>query len=436
MDIDMEATNSAIVKYAEFQNIKKASNFANESDWTQGGLWGGSSGNPPPSPAIEIPPKNSFLSWNSKLWIIYKLNVCKTPKQRMDALKSGSFNGNLDLTRLRELYHDNRITVEELVKASVYVLKNIATEEKAIMDLLREIFGLQFPSAFCNEVLAHCLVDPDLKTTPILIVDISEENVGNVNASNDSCTNPDPRFCRTVMAANSIEEMTRIFDHFFANDIVSDGDSTQEALYHTAQVFKKDINRNELELKIGKKTAKIYENLIDNNMATQEAFERVFNHLQKSEAEGGAELDGANAFYVLKQIALAYRGQNGTGDGSNLILLPLQKIVEFGLYVKFSQPKISMEFVNRNGLYNLVMKTENSSILGLEDIQGDGKCSSSEIRFKFSNDPEGKDIRTGLPIVSTRIPSTDGTIRWSCRFRENPPRKIIFYGGNKLAGVW
>jgi hypothetical protein len=122
---------------------------------------------------------------------------------------------------------------------------------------------------------------------------------------------------------------------------------------------------------------------------------------------------------------LAYRGQNGVADGYNLMGAPLIEVSNAGLLPKFNGVEISMKFENLDGRFVLVEKTECSPIFGLINILRN-RLITSELRFKFPGDSE---IRTQLPVTSTRIPSADETIEWSCPFREAPPRKIIFYGG-------
>jgi hypothetical protein len=238
------------------------------------------------------------------------------------------------------------------------------------------------------------------------------------------------------MAASNLEEMAKIFNQFGDSDQFGSGladnpevIAKQSGIYREAAIFRVDIPRGLLRLMIGETEVLVdgamFRRFEGNITSAQDAFQVVWDRLQAPEEEGGAGLDEANAFYVLKQIALAYRGQNGTVDGHHLIGVPLMSVL--GLLLKFNGIEISMRFEDLDGRFVLVEKTEYSPILGTQNTRANGRFITSEVRFKFPDDLE---VRTQLPITSTRILSADGEIiKWRCPFRENPPRKVILYGG-------
>jgi hypothetical protein len=291
------------------------------------------------------------------------------------------------------------------------------------MNLLEEqIPGLKDNANLYAEVLAQCLKDSVFKDTPILVADIPGDIIDRIR--NDPCANPDPKLCQAVMDARNVEEMAEIFV------------GAQQSYFRSFQ-FQKDISRSGLKLQFGDREFKIPINFINPYSETKDeianTFRKILDHPKKPEEEGGAGLNEKDALHVLKQIALAYRGQNGTGDGTNAVLIPLMMkggenlITNFG----FSPAKMCFEKAE-NDNYFLKEKTEDAPIKGMRNMKKDGIFETSEIRFKLPGDPEGRGIRTQLPMISTLKPSPDGkTIEWSCEPRENPPRQIIVLGGCK-----
>jgi hypothetical protein len=336
------------------------------------------------------------------------------------------------------MFSENKINQSEFLNVSIEIFKNQATEENGLMNIICEKYELEKDSKVFNEILSVLFVHPDLKDTPILVADIPESCADEINAQKNLQTNPDPGFCGDVMAANNAKEMAEIFNQFSQRIGATDQNviCKQSCIYGNAKAFIEDISRNGLELTIGEKNVSIPKNFFINKekggfLNPEEAFKKVLDLLQKSEDQGGAELDEANALHVLKQVALAYIGQSGTADGTSLAFTPLNDCSNFGLIPKFGGVKINMKFGTENDQFVLTEKTENSPILGIMNVSMGSNPITSELRLKFPNDSE---IRTGLPVKSERKPPTDGaTIEWSCPFRENPPRKVIFYGGNQPA---
>jgi hypothetical protein len=334
---------------------------------------------------------------------------------------------------IKGLYERGEISRLDFAKMAVCVFRHQATEERGLVDILCKQCGIPVDGETRIKLVVHCLCDPSLRNTPILVLNIPENFINAVDASKDLCTNPHPDFCRAVMAAKNIPKIAKIFNQF------SKGFKTnpkivakQSEFYAKAKVFREDISRSELKLMIGKREISVPRGIFrDFVRDARDIFQVFLDYLKKSEADGGAGLDEANAFYVLKQVALAYRGQNGTGDGFCLISLPLSGTTRTNLFIKFNGSKIGMKFENQDGRFILVEKTENSPILGIKNVSHNWII-TSESRFKFPGDSE---IRTQLPVTSKRILSADGTIRWSCPFRENPPQKVIFYGDCRPANA-
>jgi hypothetical protein len=342
--------------------------------------------------------------------------------------------------KIEKLYHYGKISKLEFAEAVVWVFRDQATETRSLVDILCKQCGISVGSSTYIELVSLCLSNPSLGDVPILTLDIPEKFVDEVKASKDPCTNPHPDFCQDVMEANSPKEVVAIFDKFNERFKTSKGWGTdqeilaeQSEIYANAKVLSKDIFRNGLGVTIGKKEffipKEIFQDSTKDVQSTQVIFQVILDWLQKPEAEGGAGLDEADAFYVLKQIALAYRGQNGTGDGVSLIGAPLMDVSENSLSIQFNGVKIRMVFKEINGRLTLVEKTECSPILGIRAISKDAAFIVHEVRFKFSGDLK---IRTQLSVTSTQIPLMDGTIEWNCPLRKNPPRKVIFYGGCML----
>jgi hypothetical protein len=316
----------------------------------------------------------------------------------------------------QELYECGEITRLEFAKSVVCIFQKFATTEKGLMDILCKQCGIPVNSEDYTEFVSLCLRNPSLEGVPILKVNIPTAFTDIVRASGDPCTNPLPGFCQAVMGANSLEEMAIIFDQFgnsdqFGSGLTNDPEAIakQSWIYKKANVFLTDISRDGLEITIEEKkfflSKNIFRRFSGGNITTQEAFQAVLDWLQKPEAEGGVGLDEADAFYVLKQIALAYRGQNGTADGAFLLGTSLRDASNGHLMVKFGGVKVRMVFKKINGRWTLVEKTECSPILGIQNCEKD-QFVTSNLRFKFPGDSE---IRTQLSVVSMRFPSGNRT---------------------------
>jgi hypothetical protein len=368
---------------------------------------------------------------------------------KMTILKDKIGRGHLDFGRLQELKGSGSISDIEFAKASVYVFKNQANEEKGLMDILCEKDVIVKDSDTYNEVFADCLTDPNLADTPIVALEIPEDRRVFIDAKNDSNTNPDPEFCRAVMDANTVEGMVSIYNTFF-NEKITQADNkdatqyngiTKKSYYEKQKdvlcgLIFKDIHRCPLYLQIGEKKVTITGNsrfLPEGRQpviafSDEGNFKKLFeNILTEIKEQGG--LSDEQALQVMKQLLLAYRGQNGTTDfsyaGSNIF-----DDHQTGFLMKTNDQafpgalKFSMHFDDQ---FNLTAKEECQRPIGFFDINTDGYV-SSEVRFKF---PGEEEVRTELPVRSERKETGDGTIQWSCPFRENPPERVILYGGCK-----
>jgi hypothetical protein len=328
----------------------------------------------------------------------------------------------------------------ELAKSLIPVFKDRATEEKPLMDILCEQcgkYGIQQGDETYNALLKACLTNSALENVPLLAADIQKGAIEIVRASNDPDTNPDPEFCQKVMQAESIETMAHQFSTFFNEKMANETDPEKRKYY---QARKRslcggalcDIPRElgPIELKIGDQQVKI--TLKDSSLssaqqqgnASNEAdyvmiFKALFNQIKTQ-----SDLSDKDALDVTKQFLLNYRGNN-TATGASL-LADFNQENGADLALKYEGFKTTMYFDNQDGSFRLSEKVESEILYGIMDTSNDGKFITSDFRFKFSDDTE---IRTGLPVTSTRIPTDDGTIQWSCLLRENPPKKVIFYGG-------
>ncbi|MDR2812962.1 MAG: hypothetical protein LBB05_04225 [Puniceicoccales bacterium] len=363
---------------------------------------------------------------------------------------------------MQRLYEQGDISQLEFAKAVICVFLDQATEERGLMDILCERCGIPVGGDIYAELLLYCLTYPALRNVPVLVVDISQTSIDAVSSSTDLCTNPHPAICQAVMAANNIEEMAEIFaqfDDLFAGEADQEIISRQAMIYRRASMFLMDLPRSILKLKIGEKEfcvpPKIFPPLGRTFESIQEAFRVFFNYLirpeiereseldelegevELDELEGGLGLDERNAFHVLKQVSLAWRGQNGVRDGHSLVNIPLMSISNPILLLKFDGVEIDMKFEDRDGELVLTEKVENGIIIGIKSMLTGNKPVTTEVRFKFSGDRE---IRTELPVTSVRyfpieddvISMEDNIIKWICAFRDDPPHQVIFYGGNQL----
>jgi hypothetical protein len=360
-------------------------------------------------------------------------------------------------------YDTGQISLFDFCVSIIWLFKDQATDEKGLINILCERCarrGIAIDSVTLPLLFRYCLCDSRLGDTPIIVLTI----LGRENLLYDPCTNPLPALCRAVTAAGDIETMAQIFDNFdqmFTNtlddcdlmwpdeltftthtfddfDQMFTGDpefmAQQSRLYAEARLFKIDARRGILNLKIGGKEVVIdrvtLSGITGEMVKTPDAL-RVFCNVLEREG-----LDEAQAFHICKQVVLAYRGQIGVGDWNTLVRVPLAFFSENTVFPVFDGVKIEMEFKEINDQFVLVEKTEYAPFLRVEDVTAtligevpDESHIIPNLRFKFPGDRE---FRRMLPIVSTRIPSTDGTIRWRCPFRENPPRKVIIYGGSSV----
>ncbi|MDR1435358.1 MAG: hypothetical protein LBI77_03050 [Puniceicoccales bacterium] len=435
---------------------------------------------PPQTPSLnkrrtEMPKKTSWLSslfkfftfWNEKRKSSNAKNSIlkelesenyKTKEQRLNLLKNKLDNKILDLAIMIDLRNEGKIDEFEMMflinrdlyekkemdqlsfaKSSIHALKDMATEEKGLMDILCEQCDIEKGSDTHVALLEHCLTDPDLSDVPLVITDISGEHVDPLKAANNPNTNPNPEFCKKVMDAKNVNEIAEVFNTFFSD---ANGDprlESQKDVYANGNLLRADLERSLLKVNVNGKEILLSGNesslkssgkedyqLIKegkqiNGLPCEDVFQLMLEQIQKQ-----GELAEEDALKVLKQIVLAYRGQNGVADGYNLISVSL--LEHNKLMAANSGPKISMEF-DKN--FTLTRKTEDAPMISIQSTMT-GQFFSTECRFKFPDDPENKGIRTQLPITSTRKESIDGrTIEWTCPFRENPPNKVIFYGGCK-----
>ncbi|MDR1366817.1 MAG: hypothetical protein LBJ13_02845 [Puniceicoccales bacterium] len=397
------------------------------------------------SAKIGAPVKNHFLSWCSKIATIFKFHSCKTSEKKINLLTNKINNGNLDFLRLKELHNEGKINQLEFLNVSIGVFKNLATEEKGLINILCEECGLEEQSEAYSAIFSNCLMDHELRDTPILTADIPERERHKIVAKNDCNTNPDPEFCKTVMQAKSVDEVMDVFKTFFEEKIADADNKTQRPdLYGLTQkeYYKKqqnvfcqgglaDIPRHSFILELGPDSRVEWEPELAKGVSGMEIFKRLFEEIKEQ-----GKLSDGETLNVMKQFLLAWRGQNGTSEQANLLLSTLNQCQDFiqtgSVACNFGDHKqpIVMKFQSEGSHFTLSSKEEGSQNVALTIL--DGGSLSSECRLKFLDDPEEQGIRTGISVMSTRKQSSDGTIQWSCQFRENPPQQVIFYGGNRL----
>jgi hypothetical protein len=419
--------------------------------------------------------KNNFLSGCSQFKMLFQLKCAQTPLDKMAILKNEIINGNLDLSKLEELKNNGKISDQTLQGAKAYlfltglresasngeispkdlqkitinvlkeqadILKGQASDEKGLMDILSEQLDINPESEIYGNVFDFCLTSSEFGETPLLVAECRDEETARIR--NDPTGNPDANFCKAVMEATNVDTMVEVFATFFENNTrVADESSygTQRVLYGGASQQKRDFQGGiGVNLKIGEKSFSITGTTLGGAVqdgSAQDFFRKFLEYLEKSEKEGGVGLGKEDALQVLKQVMLAYRGQNGMGDAAGLFLL-LDKTSAERVVTRPSEA-ISLEFARQGSDLVLTQKEEESTLPGIQSIQKNGELITSEVRFKFGFSPDPKDpnsklrvgqeIRTALPVTSKRIQTDDGTMQWSCPFRENPPTKVIYYGG-------
>jgi hypothetical protein len=162
-----------------------------------------------------------------------------------------------------------------------------------------------------------------------------------------------------------------------------------------------------------------------------------------------SELSDEAALAITKQFLLGYRGQSGQVDAQSLVALPLFGATS-GLFnaatdskpgqgteeaLKSSLkncPPCVMQFTEQSGQWQLRSKTELTPLPGIYKlVRGQKQFITSEYRFVF---PDDTAIRENLSITST-LDQSNGQFHWSSPLRDNPPQKVIFYGGCNPAGA-
>ncbi|MDR1590993.1 MAG: hypothetical protein LBR92_03300 [Puniceicoccales bacterium] len=380
-------------------------------------------------------PATQWFKWNSGQSRNNGLAYPNTQSWSEDAKEY--FNERWELLRKGEEGDSLGINRLDFVKSVAWIFQDQATDKYGLVEILCRQFQIPFGSIAHIELIAYCLSNPFFRDTPILVLDLPDDSYNNVLATRNPCTDPGPGFCRAVMAADTIEEIAEIFDHL---DDRPGFPEEQLAVYGEARLLKLDVARGTLKLIIDEKEFLFPKEILKDSMgkikSTQEIFQGIVDYLQIPEEEEGAGLDGANAFLFLKQMVLAFRGQNGVMDGVVLVGTPLLNISSGMLHVEFDGVKTSLKFINHNGQCILVVKTEYSSFKRVLHIfSGGSEVIASEVRFKFPGDRE---VRDSFPILSVRLfpfrqeGEGNETIQWYSQLREDPPRKIIFYGGCRL----
>ncbi|MDR1907005.1 MAG: hypothetical protein LBQ03_02195 [Puniceicoccales bacterium] len=436
-----------IVNLEESKKMKGAKNWAEmrfiERESTEGinSAFAVSSEKSLKTCSVRIPRKNRFLSWCSKLVISLRIYFYATSDKKINLLKDKITNGNLDFSRLQEMHREGKINLLEFAKASIVVLKDViaafkdqATEARGLMDILCEQCGIEQGSNTYVSLLSDCLIDPELANVPLIAVDIPADSLNFLDPRQDSETNPDPEFCRAVMAAKDIEEMANIYAMFFKE---KKGQNSEKEKYYARQQtaycdqFFKDTHRGLYEIEVNDKTVKLTGDLSIRG-GNEDSFKETFRIiLEQIKTQG--ELEEQDALNIMKQTLLGNRGQLGANDGAVLVMPFLGNITNLLLNLRLSSADVRMSFEGKgNEGYTLKRKKEVALIVGIQSALKNGQIIASECRFKFPGD---KEVRTQLSVTSTRKESEDGTIEWSCPFRENPPQKVIFYGGCALANT-
>jgi hypothetical protein len=367
---------------------------------------------------------------------------------------------------IKELYNEGRISFKNFTKALITDdeggvvggFENAALQEKGFMGALCDKFSIQTGSTEYNELLQACLTNPELKYVPVLVANISDKDVELVR---DCPThNLDPGLCSSVMNASTSKEIAEEINKF----VMENNDSSNEALRAQARLCNSilsDLNRFPATLEIGDKKVVLSGtpeflpdgvaalNPCDNNNK-EGTIQAICDAI---ETQAGLSKEAALA--ITKQFLLGYRGQSGQVDAQSLVALPMSKKTgtmqnsfnvatdrvpktgetngegQKALKILLQKcPPCVMKFEEESGQWQLRSKTESTPLPAIFKQTGAVRQPlTSGCRFKFPGDAI---IRKNLSIESTFDRSSG---QFHSPIRENPPRRVIFYGGCKPAGT-
>jgi hypothetical protein len=350
-------------------------------------------------------------------------------------------DNGMSLLILQARYQNGNIDQLEFLRQSIDLLKDGAMRNLGLLGLMNMLCrqcGLERRSALFVQIFSSCLTNPDLRDTPLLVLDIAEDYRDKISVGQSPYANPDPEFCRAVMDTADTGAMADVFNTFFTNKQRRRSDHRYDAqadIYDRATTFRVDLPRSKLELEIGGRRFFISDTCkgtlrgTKGSIPTREAFDALLEDIKDQ-----AGLEDEDAFEIVKQIALAFRGQNGCKDSVWLLFHPLtDKIDMDSMHICFGGSEIFMKFEEISGQWRLQSKTECGKITGISRIAGvlgRGSNITAEVRFSFPGDSEGQEVQTDVKVSSTRMELGDERIiQWYCPSRANPPRRVILYGG-------
>lgn len=346
-------------------------------------------------------------------------------------------------TRLRKAYKD---------------LKNDIKAEpgKSFSDLLKERTGIDLFETGNLEselYLKIALSDSRFRSVPLLVTSIPVEGRSNISEDPHSrvIMLPDDikrQYNRAVTVADlvaAIEENAQ-----YASMMPESPFKVTQSDIYGGKIFENDLQRLRCDLKIfDRNTQRTINIIISNNaelcegrflirnqnfigMPKQIQLNAILNQINQQSAASGLILTNVEAFSILKQFVLAYRGQNAKTE---LFACEMNAALPMGLNMKTPPSLIDSMYFERTAQgVNLVSKSENTDAGEIIVIQSEEKIADSyNFGFIYPKDAETsnkKEILSTLKIKSTVVRDQAGDIiGWDCPFRENPPTHFILYGG-------
>lgn len=334
---------------------------------------------------------------------------------------------------------------------------------KSFADILRKqgINLLDFNGPVSRELFKAALTDPTFREVPLVISKAKEEKRDSISADmkeyGSKIMLPDEIRDKyeTAETTEALAEAIKANREYAAQK----GSETQENIYG-GQIFENDLNRTGCNLKIiDEGTNKTINIMISNNpdfcgeenclmskdqktwqrssfmdpsIPKKEKLDAVLTQIKQQSQKQGLELKDSEAFSLLKQFVLGYRGQNGMTD---LYSYTFDLLAENSLLLGLNDPNTYMKFSKQEEKVDLTCIIDEVGVSKVALVTGQEENVSQNYNFGFIypkgiQNPQEKDILSELGVKSTPKRNDAGQITgWECPFRANPPTHFILYGG-------
>ncbi|MDR0741074.1 MAG: hypothetical protein LBF34_05190 [Puniceicoccales bacterium] len=355
--------------------------------------------------------------------------------------------------KIKDLYNKGKISLDDFIKALiaddegrvVSGFERETLEELGFIGALSIKFLISPGGEEYNKLLRACLTSPELRNVPVLAFWIRDEDMQLVK--NCPTHNLSYDFVQRVMRAKDLRQIAQAFETFVARHQNSSNETLKSQARLLDSIFS-DLNRFPAVLEIGSKEVILCGNqallppevkhleICDPNQ--KEATIREIYVAILAQSEFRFEI----ALAIMKQFLLGYRGQSGQVDAQHLVALPVAGGTGNSLGVLTdlpvgtpvdvlrnslqSCPPCVMRFGEESGQWQLQSKTESTAMPGIYKLGRLGmQLVTSGCRFEF---PEDAEIRENYSVTSI-LDQSNGQFQWRSPLRDNPPRKVIFYGG-------